>query len=365
MATIFEETLIGSLQLKNRFIRSATWEGLATVDGDVTSQLVAMMVDLAKGDVGLIISSHAYVQRQGQATPWQLGVDCAERVEKLSQMTTAVHQHGGKIFLQLAHAGIFAEVEQSKQQPVSVSKHDIASAVLTTTDIEQLVVDFSQAAQWAKQAGFDGVELHSGHGYLLSQFLSPAFNQRCDDYGGCIENRSRIHLEIYRAIRNTVGDDFPIIIKMNCDDFIDNGLTAYDSLNAAKLFADAGFDAIELSGGIIRTGKLSPSRPGISRAEKEAYFLSQARHFKEELDLPIILVGGMRSIDVADEIIQSGGADYISMSRPLICEPNLIKRWQQGDTRKACCLSDNLCFAPGFSGEGVHCVTRKLNKLLD
>jgi len=292
-----------------------------------------------------------------------LAIDRDDRVDTLAKMTAAVHQHGGKIFLQLAHAGIFAEVEHSRQRPVSVSEQASESDVLTLAAIEQLVTDFTQAAQRAQRAGFDGVELHSGHGYLLSQFLSPAFNQRCDDYGGCITNRARIHLEIIRSIRNMVGEGFPLMIKMNCDDFIDNGLTTDDALSAAKLFAEAGIDAIEISGGIIRTGKLSPSRPGISRAEKEAYFAAQARRFKQVLDIPIILVGGMRSVEVAESIVRTETADYISMSRPLICEPDLIRRWQQGDQRKARCLSDNLCFAPGFAGQGVHCMTRNFNKL--
>ncbi|MDD2335123.1 MAG: NADH:flavin oxidoreductase, partial [Geobacteraceae bacterium] len=218
------------------------------------------------------------------------------------------------------------------------------------------------AARRAQEAGFDGIEIHSGHGYFLSQFLSPAYNRRQDEYGGSIENRARIHLQIYHAIREVVGKDYPVLIKMNCTDATENGLTIDDSLRAAKLFADAGFDAIEVSGGIIRTGKLSPSRPGITTEAEEAYFREYARRFKREIKIPLILVGGLRSFEVAEEILVDGIADYISMSRPLIREPDLIRRWQKGDLRKAECTSDNLCFNPGFEGKGIYCVTREIER---
>lgn len=150
-----------------------------------------------------------------------------------------------------------------------------------------------------------------------------------------------------------------MLIKMNGSDLIENGLTREDSLQAAKLFADTGYDAIEVSGGIIRTGRFSPSRPGITTADKEAYFKEYARHFKKHIKIPLLLVGGLRSFTVADSLVTAGIADYISLSRLLIREPDLIKRWGNSDLRKAACTSDNLCFAPGFEGQGVYCVTRE------
>lgn len=149
---------------------------------------------------------------------------------------------------------------------------------------------------------------------------------------------------------------------MNGADFIENGLTKEDSLQAAELFANAGFDAIEVSGGIIRAGALSPSRPGITTEDKEAYFEEYAKHFKKHIKTPLILVGGFRSFTVADRIVSEGIADYISMSRPFIREPDLINRWEKGDLRKAECKSDNLCFNPGFEGHGVYCVTKELER---
>lgn len=366
MSILFENSELNGMALSNRFVRSATWEGMAAADGAVTPKLIETMVDLAKGGVGLIISSHAYVRPEGQAGPWQLGVYKDELIPGLREMTAAVHECGGKIVMQLAHAGNFAAEPLTGRVPLVVSDFEglaeLPRKELTVQDIAELVVAFADAARRAKSAGFDGVQIHSAHGYLLSQFLSPAFNLRQDVYGGDIRNRARIHLEVYHAIRKTVGEDYPVLIKMNCRDFIENGLTLEDSLEAGKILADAGLDAIELSGGLVTGGRRSPSRPGINSEEKEAYFREEARAFKNRINIPLILVGGMRSFEVAERLVKDNVADYISMSRPLIREPDLIHRWKAGDRRKAKCTSDNLCFKPALEGEGIYCVTEKTEK---
>jgi len=364
---LFTETIINGLSLKNRFIRAATWEGLATPEGAVTPKLIDRMVSLAKGGVGLIISSHAYVSKEGQGTPRQIGIHEDGLVNGLKEMTSAVHENGGKILIQLAHAGQYAATDLTELPALTVSPFSSANDVpyeeITKEDISSLILSYAQVAKRAKDAGFDGIQLHSAHGYLLSQFLSPAYNYyRTDEYGGDIKNRTRIHREILQAIRETVGKDYPVFIKMNCADFIENGLEADDSLQAAKIFTDAGVDAIEVSGGIIRSGKLSPSRPGITTREKEAYFREYAQKMKAAISIPLILVGGIKSFEIASEIIAEGIADYISMSRALIREPDLIHRWKNGDHRPAQCKSDNLCFTPGFEGKGVYCVTREIEE---
>jgi 2,4-dienoyl-CoA reductase-like NADH-dependent reductase (Old Yellow Enzyme family) len=324
------------------------------------------MVELAQGGAGLIITSHAYVTKEGQGTPWQLGVYKDELVAALKNLSSAVQENGGKIILQLAHAGNYAEQNLTRQPPLVVSHVEGFTKTerneINKRDIQKLIIAYKAAAARAKQAGFDGIQIHSAHGYLLSQFLSPVFNKRTDEYGGSIQNRAKIHLEIYHAVREIVGHKFPVLIKMNCGDFVDNGLEIEESIQAAKLFASVGFNAIELSGGFIKTGKLSPSRPGIISQDKEAYFQKYAREIKNKIDIPLILVGGMRSYEVAERIILEGTADYISMSRPFIREPDLINRWKSGDRQKAKCISDNLCFTPGFEGKGVYCVTKELEK---
>lgn len=366
MSILFESRDINGMKLSNRFVRSATWEGMAGLDGSVTPRLIDVMVELAKGGVGLIISGHTYIRQEGQAGPLQLGVYKDELIPGLREMTAAVHAAGGKIVMQLAHAGHFAPEKLTGQTPVVASTYEGLSRgprkELSVSDIQELTGAFADAAKRAQSAGFDGVQLHSGHGYLLSQFLSPHFNRRTDDYGGRIENRARMHVEVVRAIRNAVGPGYPVLIKMNCRDFTDDGLTLDDSLTAAKMLVDAGLDAIEVSGGLLTGGKLSPSRPGVQSADKEAYFQEELRAFRKAFSVPLILVGGNRSFEVSEQLVSEGAADFISMCRPFIREPHLIARWQSGDRRRAECKSDNLCFGPAIEGKGMYCVTAEREK---
>ena len=276
MSGVFERGVINGMELANRFVRSATWEGMAADDGSVTPKLIETMAVLAAGGVGLIISGHAYVRPDGQASGWQLGIHKDDLVGGLSAMTAAVHESGGKIVAQLAHAGTAAAEKLIGQPPLVVSDYEgLAESPrreIAAADIGELVDAFANAARRAKSAGFDGVQIHSAHGYLLSQFLSPIYNRRRDEYGGNVGNRARIHLEIYDAVRQAVGENYPVLIKMNCRDFVDGGLSLEDSVQVAGLLADAGFDAIELSGSLLTSKTLSPCRPGINSVDKEAYF---------------------------------------------------------------------------------------------
>jgi 2,4-dienoyl-CoA reductase-like NADH-dependent reductase (Old Yellow Enzyme family) len=363
MSELFEETEINGMNPANRFVRSATWEGMAGQEGEVTPRLVKVMTDLAEGGVGLIISSHAYVRKDGQAGLFQLGIYEDVLIKGLETMTAAVHARGGKIVAQLAHAGLFGNTRLSGEPPVAVSALEGYAhpprKVMEKKDIDALVEAFGRAAGRAQDAGFDGVQLHAAHGYLLNQFLSPAFNKREDDYGGTVENRARAVLEVLHAVRNKVGKGYPVLIKMNCEDFLEGGLTLQDSLKSGSLLQEAGIDAVELSGGTFLSGKFGPSRGGIKSEDREAYFSEAAKAFKEKLRIPLMLVGGIRSFHVAEKLVVEGYADYISMSRPFIREPELVKRWASGDLGKAQCLSDNQCFGPGMAGEGVYCVTKK------
>jgi len=363
MAILFDAVTINQLRLSNRFVRSATWEGLAEPDGGSTPRLNRLMAALAAGGVGLIITGHSYVDPAGQAGPWQLGVDRDERLPGLRSMTAAVHEQGGRIAMQLAHAGLQADAGQTGSEPLAPSAvpgfTKSTPIEMTRDDIANAVQAFGRAAHRAKTAGFDGVQIHAAHGYLLSQFLSPVFNRRRDEYGGSLQRRARALLETVSQIRQQVGRTYPVLIKMNCSDCLDGGLEVSEAAEVAVMLQDAGIDAIEISGGTGASGSLRPVRTGITTADQEAYFKEAAQTFRRKVSLPLILVGGIRSYAIAENIVRNGIADFISMSRPLIREPGLVNRWRSGDLRKADCLSDNKCFLPIRRGKGVYCVVEK------
>jgi 2,4-dienoyl-CoA reductase-like NADH-dependent reductase (Old Yellow Enzyme family) len=359
----FESTEINGMELANRFVRSATWEGMATQEGACTPALVDLMSGLARGGVGLIITSYAYVRRDGQAAVRQLGIYEDTLIEGFRHVTKAVHDLGGRIALQIVHGGLYADPKLTKQVLLApsrlegVRKSEHREMILE--DIREVVEAFGHAAYRAREAGFDGVQIHAAHGYLLSQFLSPAFNKREDDYGGPVENRARALLEVLSRIKTEVGNDFPVLVKVNSKDFMDGGLSLEDAVKVGAMLQEAGIDAIELSGGTPLSGKLGTIRKEIKSEEDEAYFRNSAKVFKTALRIPLILVGGIRSIQVAEKLLREGIADYISMSRPFVREPALVKRWASGDLSRATCLSDSLCFRPVVAGEGIYCVTER------
>ena len=365
MPKLFEITTINGMTLENRFVRSATWEGLATDDGFVTDRLIDLSVRLAKGGVGLIITGHAYVSKEGQASPWQLGVHSDAVIGGLTAMVDAVHGAGGKVVLQMAHAGCRAGVGLTGLEAFGPSammgETGPLCRAMTEDEILKVGEAFARAAIRAVKAGFDGIQIHAAHGYLLSQFLSPFHNRRKDAYGGGVENRARAVLEVLRRMRDAVGPGYPVLIKMNSEDFVDGGLSVDDMLAVAVTLEKAGIDAIELSGGsAFSPPKYISSRPGRIESEKdEVYYREAARRYKEKVHVPLMLVGGIRSYGVAEMLAEGGIADYLALCRPLIREPGLINRWRSGDTGKATCVSDNGCFTPARAGRGLFCVVEQ------
>jgi len=362
MKKLFDITKINQMELKNRFVRSATWEGLVNPDGSCSMELTDFMLELAKGQVGLIITSHAYINQTGQAGIRQLGIYSDQVISSYIEMIEKVHREGSKIIIQIAHAGGRASIQLIKSQPYGPSSIEIKDCVrcreMTKSEIFQIIEDFKKAAVRAKKAGFDGVQIHAAHGYLLSQFLSPFFNKRKDNYGGSIENRARLILEILRTIRTELGQQFVVLIKLNSEDFIEGGFTQCEMVQVSAMLESAGIDAIELSGGTgLSLSKYSSTRVGkIDSKEKEVYYRDAARLYKEKITVPLILVGGIRSYEVAKELVEKELADYISLCRPLIREPDLIKRWKRGNTERAVCISCNKCFEPTRAGKGIYCV---------
>jgi 2,4-dienoyl-CoA reductase-like NADH-dependent reductase (Old Yellow Enzyme family) len=211
-----------------------------------------------------------------------------------------------------------------------------------------MVRKFAQACRRVREAGFDAVQLHGGHGYLISNFISPYVNVREDKYGGTTENRARFILEIVAAARTLVGPDYPIMIKMNCEDYVPGGLDLDESVRVASVISRGGIDCIEVTGGTRPESEKYPSAKGINRPEKEAYFKAHAAALKRALDIPIILVGGLRSPSVMEKALAEGVADFVSLCRPLIREPGLVSRWKKGDLSKAACISCNQCGANAF-----------------
>ncbi len=361
MTDLFSTATLGSLRLPNRFVRSATWEGLATDQGEVTEHLTELLCRLVRGNVGLIIPGHAYVSAEGQAGPWQLGVHHDSLLPGLQKMCAAVHDLGGVLVLQLAHAGAQSPQKLTGLEPVGPSVISNAKGrpmcrEATHEDMARIKESFAQAAGRAKRAGFDGVQLHAAHGYLLSQWLSPHYNRRDDEHGGGQAERTRFVAEVVQVVRDVVGPDYPVLAKINASDFLDDGLDVGQMIESATVLVAAGLDAIELSGGTPQSGKLIPVRPGkLQRPEQEGYYRDAAGRLRSSVQVPVILVGGIRSLETARQVVEKGTADLVSMSRPLIREPFLIRRWQEGDATPSRCISDNGCFGPVRKGKGLYC----------
>ena len=363
MSRLFETTEINGMELSNRFMRSATWEGMATEDGATTHQLIDHIERLAQGGVGLIISSHSYVRQDGQANLKQLGIYKDELIDGLKKLTDTVHNLDGKIVIQITHAGLFANPKFTGSVPLAPSSvegfSESPQKEMTKGDIHEIIEAFVSSANRAKKAGFDGIQIFAGHGYLLSQFLSPFFNRRTDEYGGDVEGRAKLLLEILNKVRIVVGQDYPFLVKMNSEDFLEGGFTLAESLRVGDMLCKGGIDAIELSGGTWISGKNIPSRAKVISEDKEAYFWKAADSFKKEIDIPLSLVGGIRSFDLAQRLVAKGVTDYISMCRPFIREPDLINRWRAGNLFRATCISCNQCIAAGKAGKGIYCVEER------
>ena len=267
-------------------------------------------------------------------------------------MAAAVHEAGGRLALQISHAGLWASPDAGtpaagggdrpspRTRRGGAAPRPLGAADRCGTDRPGDVADryrrgheaFGAAAGRAQAAGCDAVQIHGAHGYLLSEFLSPFFNRRSDGYGGGAAGRTRLVVEVAGAVRAAVGPDYPVLIKMNSEDFVAGGLTVDDMLESAALVAEAGVDAIELSGGTSLSGDLGPirTRRGIPQ-DREAYYQDAALRLKQRVIAPVMLVGGIRTFAEAERLVAEGYTDYIALSRPLICEPDLVARWERGD----------------------------------
>ena len=357
---LFSPIQIGSLELDNRLVRSATAERLATEPiGRATPALAALWGGLARGGVGLIISGHAYVSPRGKAHPEMLSAHCDEMIAGLKTLADAVHENGGRVAMQINHGGRQCD-EACTPETLAPSAVPVASGRLpremTPAEITEAVEAFGAAARRAKLAGFDAVQLHGAHGYLIGQFLSPHINRRRDAWGGDFEARLRFLAAVCEAVRGQVGPDYPVFIKLGMMDNLQrvpDGLNTDDGARIVSRLAGLGLDAVEVSGG-YGGGTDFVGRLGVGTKAPEAYFRELAQRARAATQLPVMLVGGLRSRAVMDEVLASGDADMIALCRPLIREPDLPNRLRSGEAQAAACISGGRCWAKGL-GQGIAC----------
>jgi 2,4-dienoyl-CoA reductase-like NADH-dependent reductase (Old Yellow Enzyme family) len=346
MDPLFTPWKIGPLEIPNRLVRSATWEGMALEDGTVTDALAVATADLARGGVGLIITGYAFVLPEGRGLPKQTGVHSDELVKSLGKMTDAVHEANGLVALQIVHAGAQTRAEWIGRTPVGPSamvhpSYGEPVEELTPDRISEIVTAFASAARRARAARFDAVQLHAAHGYLINQFLSPHTNRRDDDYGGSIEGRGRLCFEVLDAVRAEVGADFPVFIKLNSEDCVAGGFELADALVVARGLSERGIDAIEVSGGVPYAGTKGAARL-VKNRDGEGYFLANARAIKQVVDCPVLVVGGFRSRSVIEKALEE--IDAVSICRPFIRQPSLTHLFRDRITDKADCISCGKCF---------------------
>ena len=372
MSVLFEPIKIKNLELPNRFVRSATGDACSNSAGEVTEKHLQLFADLAAGGIGLIITGVIYVHPSGQISPTQLSLAGDDCIPGLKRLTRTVHDRGAKIAAQLFHGGresapFFKETGRVPKGP-SVIEYDPyfteAYCALSGQEIGEIISAFGDAAARAREAGFDAVQLHGAHAYLLSQFLSPFTNRRDDEWGGTLEKRLRLHHEIYKDIRGKVGEDYPVIIKTAVQDGFAGGLDFSEGKEAAKLLAQWGFDALEISQGL--RGKYfeeTEFKSKINSLDREGYFRDWCREIKQQVNVPVMMVGGLRSVGLMEEIVEKGEADFISLCRPFIRQPGLVQEWKRGGRRRATCISCNECLAAILKRQNLRCVHEERERL--
>ncbi|AJF06925.1 NADH:flavin oxidoreductase [Geoalkalibacter subterraneus] len=367
MSDLFDDVRIGSLIIPNRLVRSATWEGMCEKDGTPTTKLEKYYETLARGGIGLLISGYAFVRADGKQLPGKMGIDSDDKIPALRTLTSAARNNGSRIFCQLVHAGGQANAKETGSTPMAPSAiesslYPVTPKEMSAQDIAEIIHAFGEGARRAKEAGFDGVQLHGAHGYLINQFLSPLTNKRTDRYGGSLEGRAQFLKEAFEAVREKVGLDYPVAIKLTASDNLEGGFSLEDAVEISRMLQNLGIDAIEVSSGTAASGDQTPVRQGIDTEEKEAYNATYAAAIKKSVNLPVMVVGGIRSGTVAKRILSAGQADFIALSRPLIREPDLPRLWQNDPHHRARCISCNGCFKPGLKEGGIYCVIDKIEQ---
>lgn len=327
MQSLNEPIRIKNIEIKNRLVMPPMAMSKAEA-GKVTPELIDYYNDKSKGGyIGLIITEHSYISEEGKADKGQVSISGDSDIDGLKLITDAIHKNGTKVIAQINHAGSSADPEVTGSEPISASdvvnprsagKTGITPHQMTKAEIERIVQYFADAAKRAKKAGFDGVEIHSAHAYLLNQFYSPITNKRSDEYGGLLEGRIRIHLEIIKAVRTAVGEDYLVALRLGACDYIEGGSTLLDGVDASKAFEKAGVDLLDISGGFC--GFMRPEH------NEQGYFAELTEAIKKEVSIPVILTGGIVDGDAAEHLLEEQKADLIGVGRAILKDSEWAKK---------------------------------------
>ena len=396
MSVLFTPQRVGHVDIKNRFVRSATYEGMADPDGQVTDTLIKRYRQLAEGEVGLIIPGFMYVHPLGRAYNAPMGIHSDEMIDGLTRLVKAVHEFDSKIFFQINHAGQQTSPNDIGQTPLAPSSsvrdpiNFFKPRQMDESEITDAVKAFADAAERAVKAGADGVQVHCAHGFLINQFLSPFFNRRQDKWGGSSENRFRFLKQVIASIKEKVPDEFCITVKLNTHDFTPKpGITPELAVEYAGMLKDLGVDMIEVSCGSSTFSYMNMCRGDVPVKElvqsmplwkkpvawfmihslkgrydlDEGYNTAAARSIRPVTgDIPIALVGGMRTLEKMSQAVRGGDAEFISMSRPFIREPLIVKKFRENKRDQVACVSCNRCLAAIPNGFPVRCYNKAFPK---
>ncbi|QAA30987.1 NADH:flavin oxidoreductase [Clostridium manihotivorum] len=323
MSVLLSSLKIGSLNLSNRLVMPPMATSKAGSDGELTEDIVNYYEEKSKGGyIGLIIIEHSYISKAGKASNHQLSISRDSDIEPLKKLAKTIQNNGSKAVMQINHAGGSTKEEVTGLTPEAPSAIEnpytkLVTKELSKEDIKKVIADFAEAARRVKEAGFDAVEIHSAHGYLLNQFYSPIFNKRTDEYGGDILNRIRIHLEVIKAVKEAVGHDFPVLLRLGALDYIDGGSQLEDAKIAAKEFEKAGVSILDISGGF--RGFTVPD------FNEQGYFYPVTEELKKIVSTPILLTGGVVDATAAEQLLESKKADLIGVGRPILKDSEWAK----------------------------------------
>ena len=363
--TFLQPGAIGPVRTRNRIVRAGTGESTSGPEGYVTDQMIQLHTGLARGGVGVAFTGHMFVHPRGRYGALQTGISSDEHIPGLTRLATEVHRSGGLIFCQIAHAGsqsMIADNRPLAPSPIAnvmTGRHVVEA---TPSEIQEAVSAFGAAARRAADAGFDGVHIHGANGYLISEFVSPLTNSRIDQWGGSWRARLEFPLAVIRAVRAAVPDGMAVTMKLGFADLVDlpNGLDVESAVAGAAYLVEAGLDAIEVSSNLMSDYVNASIRPYVAvdrrralqdlllhrvfrAGEPEAYFREFARRLRAEVDTTIILVGGIRRPATMSDVLDSGDADFISLARPFIRQPDLVRRLEVNPLKMPECVSCNIC----------------------